>query len=137
MQFDIRHAGIKQVCADGALYQSAPECSICLSFFVGITGVHRHERSIENIKLWAGAPAAVLLTCILLKPCQEAGIRQQIQIMRQSCGIAGILQLSLHFGVRENLSRVVTTKLKGAFKQCRLVHAGHRKDVSLDIWFDE
>ena len=89
------------------------------------------------MQLRARSALANGLAGILLEARDRPGAAQQIEVMRQSGGIARVLKLSEHLCIREHLAGIAATQLEQPSQKGRLVYPGHQEDIAGDGGLDQ
>lgn len=72
-----------------------------------------------------------------MQPGDHARASEELEVMRESDGIAGIHQLAKHFLIGENLTGIGAGKLEQAAEQRWLIDPVEQKDVSGQGGFDQ
>ena len=70
---------------------------------------------------------------VLRQPGDESGHAEQVEVAGQGGGIAGVIELAEHLGVRQDLTGVGGCQLEQPLQESRLVDPCQREDVALDV----
>jgi hypothetical protein len=103
---------VGQMRADGRFDQPPPEFPVAAGLGQCQSGWGREKRGVEHLQLGAGPAAPGCVTGVLLKAHDQTGAAEQIQVMRQRGGVAGVVQLAQHLRVRQHLAGVAARELE-------------------------
>src|SRR5690606_15386991 len=118
--------------SDRGLHETPPALPVRPYLFQALAPEGRHESRVQHLELRAGGPAACRVSCVLLEPGHEPGTRQQVEVVGERRGVAGVLELTQHLVVGDHLARVAAGELEEPPQERRLVYAREQQHVAGD-----
>ena len=129
--------GRGEVRAHRGLDEPPPSLGIGARLFERQTGGRGDQRVVVDLQLRAARPAPRSVARVLVQPRHHPGRIEQIEVVGQRDGVAGVLQRAEHLRVRQHLPRVSASELEQPAQQRRLVHPGKQQHVARDRGLDQ
>ena len=108
--------------SDGGFDQASPGIAIGAQGIRTATGLGGHESGVENLELGTRGTLADLVSRKFLQPGDHARSLEELEVMGEGDGVAGIDKLTEHFLIGEDLAGIVTSELEQTPEQGGLVH---------------
>lgn len=100
-------SAVQEMRTDGRFDQATPSIAVPVNTCESGVGKRSHERGVEHLEFGAGTALANYLSGVLGQTGEKAGAPEQVEVVRESDRVAGVLQLAKHLLVREYLPGVL------------------------------